>query len=145
MYAFPGRRNLGYLFAFESRRAEVMASNQAGAQQQQPGGQAQGKVDGAGNPIATAATPVRRRFVPLEEYERQGIFKSRGGVPHGAPTSMAYPSPRAPILNANAIYGESLGMIRDMRSDRGESEREISLRERVLQYNIMCVMLLILH
>ena len=23
-YAFPGRRNLGYLFAFESRRAEVM-------------------------------------------------------------------------------------------------------------------------
>eukprot|EP00978_Attheya_sp_CCMP212_P008231 scaffold19243_cov28-Attheya_sp.AAC.1 len=25
-YAFPGRRNLGYLFAFESRREQVMAS-----------------------------------------------------------------------------------------------------------------------
>mmetsp|Transcript_24084 Transcript_24084/g.49295 ORF Transcript_24084/g.49295 Transcript_24084/m.49295 type:complete len:157 (-) Transcript_24084:1191-1661(-) len=29
-YAFPGRRNLGYLFAFESRRAEVMAGSVGG-------------------------------------------------------------------------------------------------------------------
>ena len=90
-YAFPGRRNLGYLFAFESRRAEVMASNSQ--QQQQNGGG--GHVDGRGNPIATAAQPTRRRFVPLEEFERQGIFQTRSGMS----------SPWAPILHANANYG----------------------------------------
>jgi len=111
-YAFPGRRNLGYLFAFESRRAEVMASNRV-PQNPQGGGRSGNVAEvGAGNPIATAALPTSRRFVPLEEYERQGIFKSRGGGPLGindgeaAPmTTMTYSSPWAPILNANANYG----------------------------------------
>ena len=99
-YAFPGRRNLGYLFAFESRRREVMAS-QAGQQQQPPSA-----MDG-GNPIATAAAPTRRRFVPMEEYQRQGIFSSNG-IPNtadGSSSTMAYTSPWAPILHANANYG----------------------------------------
>jgi hypothetical protein len=53
-YAFPGRRNLGYLFAFESRRAEVMA------------GQHQG---GEGSQAGQTVPPTPRRFVPLEEFE----------------------------------------------------------------------------
>lgn len=81
-YAFPGRRNLGYLFAFESRRAEVMSS---GAQQQEEESQA----------ITAPVPPTRRRFVPLEEFERQGIFTARGDAS----------SPWAPVLTANASYG----------------------------------------
>ena len=83
-YAFPGRRNLGYLFAFESRRAEVMA----GTQHQQ--GEAI---------VQPAVSPTPRRFVPTEEFERQGIFSSRG---EGSTMSA---SPWAPILNANSAYG----------------------------------------
>ena len=94
-YAFPGRRNLGYLFAFESRRSEVMAS--ANNAPQQAAVEGPRSADGGGNPIATAATPTRRRFVPLEEYDRQGIFHSHG--------SGTLASPWAPILNANANYG----------------------------------------
>ncbi|KAL3785704.1 hypothetical protein HJC23_008737 [Cyclotella cryptica] len=87
-YAFPGRRNLGYLFAFESRRAEVMASS---AQQQK-------EVGGQSAALSTAP-PTPRRFVPLEEFERQGIFSSRGN------DSNKSASPWAPILNANTHYG----------------------------------------
>jgi len=96
-YAFPGRRNLGYLFAFESRRAEVMASNGA-PPSPNPG---QRTADG-GNPIVTAASPTRRRFVHLEEFGRQGIFESRGT---GGAEGMSASSPWAPIKNANANYG----------------------------------------
>ena len=93
-YAFPGRRNLGYLFAFESRKAEVMASSNA----QGGGTQAnEGNVQQGGNPIATAASPTRRRFVPMEEYERQGIFQSRNGGNVGSDGTMTYPSPWAPM------------------------------------------------
>jgi len=89
-----------------------MASNRV-PQNPQGGGRSGNVAEvGAGNPIATAALPTSRRFVPLEEYERQGIFKSRGGGPLGindgeaAPmTTMTYSSPWAPILNANANYG----------------------------------------
>ena len=91
---------MGYLFAFESRRREVMAS-QAGQQLQSPSA-----MDG-GNPIATAAAPTRRRFVPMEEYQRQGILSSHG-IPNtadGSSSTMAYTSPWAPILHANANYG----------------------------------------
>jgi len=100
-YAFPGRRNLGYLFAFESRKAEVMASSQGGGTQA-----TERNAQQEGNPIATAASPTRRRFVPMEEYERQGIFQSRNGGTMGSDDgTMTYPSPWAPILNANANYG----------------------------------------
>ena len=64
-YAFPGRRNLGYLFAFESRRAEVMAS----AKQQ--------KQEDHSQTVPTVP-PTPRRFVASEEFERQGLFSSRG-------------------------------------------------------------------
>ena len=94
-YAFPGRRNLGYLFAFESRRAEVMASGAGGGDGQvvSSGGTGDGGQPG-GNPVANAAPTTRRRFVPMEEFERQGIF----------PASRASSSPWVPI-NANSNYG----------------------------------------
>ena len=138
-YAFPGRRNLGYLFAFESRRAEVMMLA-AASSASQGGDGGQGNMEhrqdandarvtstttqGAGNggstmtTTAAAAKPTRRRFVPLEEYKRQGIFQSRcsgggdgesssGGGDGGGGTALAmsYGSPWAPILAANANYG----------------------------------------
>eukprot|EP00934_Nitzschia_sp_Nitz4_P007436 Nitzschia sp. Nitz4//scaffold13_size275219//97220//99789//NITZ4_000863-RA/size275219-augustus-gene-0.229-mRNA-1//1//CDS//3329535981//7426//frame0 len=53
-YAFPGRRNIGYLFAFESRRQQVMASMQ---------------VDANGNQIITLP-PNPKRFDPSVEYPR---------------------------------------------------------------------------
>jgi len=102
-YAFPGRRNLGYLFAFESRRAEVMAAT-ADVEK------ANETSTTASAATTAAANPTRRRFVPLEEYERQGIFQMRrqsssissdGGEGGGE----EHPSPWAPILTANANYG----------------------------------------
>lgn len=51
-YAFPGRRNLGYLFAFESKRADVMASLDAKTRQ-------------------VTLPPTRRRFNAMVEYARQ--------------------------------------------------------------------------
>jgi hypothetical protein len=83
-YAFPGRRNLGYLFAFESRRTEVMAG------QQQQGGE--------GSQAGQTVPPTPRRFVPLEEFERQGILASR------RKGSNETASPWAPIT-ANSNYG----------------------------------------
>jgi len=73
-YAFPGRRNLGYLFAFESRRAEVQSAS------------------AAGSPPA-----VRRRFIPQEEFARQGIASTADA---GLPAS-----PWALETHANAAYG----------------------------------------
>lgn len=59
-YSFPGRRNLGYLFAFEARRAEVLSSQQS--------------------PVIVN----RRSFDPDAEYARLKIFEPRtvmrGGV-----------------------------------------------------------------
>ena len=54
-YAFPGRRNLGYLFAFESKRNDVLASVVTDEQ-----GQKQ---------VTLEATP--KRFDALQEYGRQ--------------------------------------------------------------------------
>ena len=53
-YAFPGRRNLGYLFAFESKRQEVMDSV---------------KVDERGQQNITI-TPTSKRFDAMVEYAR---------------------------------------------------------------------------
>ena len=53
-YSFPGRRNLGYLFAFESKREDVMASIQE---------------DESGNKTVTLE-PARKRFEPLKEFPR---------------------------------------------------------------------------
>lgn len=127
-YAFPGRRNLGYLFAFESRRAEVMASVEkvaVGAQGQQ-GGQAQQQQR-----ITSRATP--RRYDALREYGRMGVLDHGAGPAAGAaappasavdgaaatagaaapdsPTNAtanrarSTPSPWSPLLHSNATYG----------------------------------------
>ena len=119
---------MGYLFAFESRRAEVMATiaatatAAAGPDQGGASGQGQQIIDatvtattasvattapGGGTAAAAAAKPTRRRFVPLEEYERQGLFQMRNGrgADGGVATPTQHPSPWAPILTANANYG----------------------------------------
>lgn len=54
-YAFPGRRNIGYLFAFESKRAQVMASIQ---------------TDPATGQQRITLPPTPRRFDPMTEYPR---------------------------------------------------------------------------
>jgi len=54
-YAFPGRRNLGYLFAFESKRQEVMNSI---------------KMDENSGQQTIMLLPTPRRFDPLSEYSR---------------------------------------------------------------------------
>jgi Myotubularin-like phosphatase domain len=55
-YSFPGRRNLGYLFAFESKREQVMASIETDAV--------------TGNKKVTLP-PFRKRFDAEPEYQRQ--------------------------------------------------------------------------
>ena len=55
-YSFPGRRNLGYLFAFESKREQVMASIETDAV--------------TGNKKVTLP-PFRKRFDAELEYQRQ--------------------------------------------------------------------------
>jgi myotubularin-related protein 1/2 len=55
-YAFPGRRNLGYLFAFESKRARVMESIVT--------------EEGSGKKQVTLE-PVRKRFDGVAEFQRQ--------------------------------------------------------------------------
>jgi hypothetical protein len=54
-YAFPGRRNLGYLFAFESKRQKVMASV---------------KVDDATGQQTITISPTRKRFDAMVEFPR---------------------------------------------------------------------------
>ena len=54
-YAFPGRRNLGYLFAFESKRQKVMASV---------------KVDETTGQQTITIPPTPKRFDPMIEFPR---------------------------------------------------------------------------
>jgi len=61
-YAFPGRRNLGYLFAFESKRSAVMESI---------------VTDEATGKKTVTLEPVRKRFGGVAEFERQ--FARGGG------------------------------------------------------------------
>jgi myotubularin-related protein 1/2 len=55
-YAFPGRRNLGYLFAFESKRTAVMDSI---------------VTDETTGKKTVTLEPVRKRFEGVAEFERQ--------------------------------------------------------------------------
>jgi myotubularin-related protein 1/2 len=55
-YAFPGRRNLGYLFAFESKRSNVMGSI---------------VVDNSSGKKAITLPPTPRRFDGVGEFARQ--------------------------------------------------------------------------
>jgi len=82
-YAFPGRRNLGYLFAFESRRVEVVASVK--------------NIDGDHGPnknavsrITSRATP--RRYDALADFQRMISF------------SPDIQCPWRPLMKANATY-----------------------------------------
>ena len=60
-YAFPGRRNLGYLFAFESRRADVVRA----------------VVTEPTTGQKTVDLPLfRKRFEPVEEFQRQLLLKT---------------------------------------------------------------------
>lgn len=81
-YAFPGKRNLGYLFAFESRRAEVMAGTHSDDSEVQGP-----KVIGA------RANPKR--------YDAIVDFKRMVSLSHDA---VKCPCPWAPISRANSSY-----------------------------------------
>lgn len=93
---------MGYLFAFESRRAEVMST--MAATTTAASGDKTTPMTAPGGLMAKA---TRRRFVPLEEYERQGVFQMRHGevVTGNIVTHVTHQSPWAPILTANANYG----------------------------------------
>lgn len=73
--AFPGRANLAYLYAFESRRIEVQSSTKV--------------IDGVKR-ITSVAT--KRRYNPLEEFQR--MIRTEDDVK----------CPWQPYLNANANY-----------------------------------------
>lgn len=85
-YSFPGRRNLGYLFAFESRRDEVLTSVKNGEAGQSMGGLNKNAV----GRLAARATP--RRYDALLEFQRMVNI------------SPDMPSPWRPFMKANAMY-----------------------------------------
>ena len=103
-YAFPGRRNLGYLFAFESRRAEVMAS--AGAN---PNGTSLDEVDKQQQQqphtkngvmrIGARATP--RRYDAMVEFSR--MVSQMGGL-NSRDSHGHLNCPWVPVLRANSTY-----------------------------------------
>jgi len=62
-YAFPGRRNLGYLFAFESKRQLVMDS----------------VTTSEGGQKTITLPPTRNRYVAEKEFTRQGFLDSVAG------------------------------------------------------------------
>lgn len=87
-YAFPGRRNLGYLFAFESRRAEVMAS--ATSDEKNDHNKPYGVMR-----IQARATPKR--------YDAMTEFTRMVSGPNGSNTA-GIKCPWVPLLRANASY-----------------------------------------
>jgi hypothetical protein len=101
-YAFPGKRNLGYLFAFEACREQVLALNNNSSTT--GSGSANGNVSaGGGNNTNTNTTnnktlPNNARFIPLKEFGRMGITTGT--------TDQSSSSKQQPwtITNANANY-----------------------------------------
>ena len=98
-YAFPGRRNLGYLFAFESKRQEVISSI---------------KMDEVTLP------PTPRRFDPMTEYPRliqkTGITQSPwalwASVNSTYKLSPSYPSVLVGPASLDETKPEALSVIR---------------------------------
>jgi myotubularin-related protein 1/2 len=83
-YAFPGRRNLGYLFAFESRRAEVMAStNMKETDKQQFGKNGSLRINARASP---------KRYDAIMEFNR--MVSSSDNIR----------CPWVPILRSNSTY-----------------------------------------
>jgi len=119
-FAFPGGKNLGYLFAFESRRADVMASVQQRTETSSggSGGVEEGNKDGSGTAGVTTKNTLRatvRRYDALLEFHRMGVLQPRqypslsttdidATFPTSIPQHQEFPSPWRPILKANADY-----------------------------------------
>jgi Myotubularin-like phosphatase domain len=72
-YAFPGRRNLGYLFAFESKREMVQASV---------------VTDTATGVKQVTVEPVQKRFDAVSEYTRQFTNASHYQLQSSMPWSL---------------------------------------------------------
>lgn len=115
-YAFPGRRNLGYLFAFESKREKVMSSI---------------VTDEAGNKKVTL-DPSRKRFNALDEFPRQ-FTNARHTVPAQNPWSMwtttnssyqlcmSYPSVLVgPASLDEAVFPDAAHVVRQCAAFRSE-------------------------
>jgi len=91
-FAFPGKRNIGYLFAFESRRSEFMAS-----------------VEKINKPVETSSNEPKknslrstsRRYDALVEFQRMGALQPRK---YSNGSDVENPSPWKPILRANSTY-----------------------------------------
>ena len=104
-YAFPGRRNLGYLFAFESKRHEVMNSI---------------KVDQNSGQQSIMLPPTPRRFEPMTEYPRlikktaitQPPWAIWGAVNSTYQLSQSYPSVLVGPASLDETKPEALSVIR---------------------------------
>ena len=104
-YAFPGRRNLGYLFAFESKRQEVMNSI---------------KVDEKSGQQSITLPPIPRRFDPMTEYPRliqktaitQPPWTIWAGVNSTYQLSQSYPSVLVGPASLDEMKPEALSVIR---------------------------------
>lgn len=112
-YAFPGRRNLGYLFAFESKRGEVMASV---------------KVDETTGQQQVTIPAVPKRFDPLVEFPRllqsTGITQSPWAMWRSVNAtyllSPSYPSVLVGPASLDEAKPESLNVIRQCAVFRSE-------------------------
>ncbi len=111
-YAFPGRRNIGYLFAFESRRQEVMASVHVDTTGQQ----------------TIMVPPLPRRFDPMIEYPRllqkTGITNAPwtmwGSLNATYQLSSTYPSMLVGPATLDETQPESQQLIRQCAAFRSE-------------------------
>ena len=112
-YAFPGRRNLGYLFAFESKREEVISSI---------------KIDEKTGEQGPTLLPTPRRFDPSTEYPR--LIQKRGITqsPWALWTSInstykfspSYPSVLVGPASLDETKPEALSVIRQCSAFRSE-------------------------
>jgi len=112
-YAFPGRRNLGYLFAFESKRQDVISSI---------------KIDENTGQQGPTLPPTPRRFDPLTEYTRliqkTGITQSPWAIWTSLNStykfSPSYPSALVGPASLDETKQEALNVIRQCSAFRSE-------------------------
>lgn len=91
-YAFPGRRNLGYLFAFESKREHVLASVE---------------TDNSTGIKQVTLSPVTMRFDAVAEFQRQFANANHDTYFSGDNPSSSMPSSLPPWTvwpSTNASY-----------------------------------------
>jgi hypothetical protein len=112
-YAFPGRRNLGYLFAFESKRQQVMASI---------------KLDETTGQQTITIPPIPKRFDPMMEYPRlmqatsitQSPWALWASVNSTYQMSPSYPNVLVGPASLDETKPESLNVIRQCSAFRSE-------------------------